>query len=79
MGQAGRWCLCFPLSMLCPRMKIVQRASEIALQCLQGWVNDVTLLRKQIAAVDRKLKQMRVCGRLPDDERRDQILDRHYR
>lgn len=46
---------------------------------LQGWVNDVTLLRKQIAAVDRRLKQSWVCGRLPDDERRDQILDRHYR
>lgn len=42
-------------------------------------MQDVTLLRKQIAAVDRRLKQMRVAERLPDDERREAILQRHYR
>lgn len=46
---------------------------------LKGWVNDVTLLRKQIAAVDRRLRQQAVVGRLRDDERRDAILDKHYR
>eukprot|EP00887_Chlorella_sp_A99_P000203 scaffold13.g203.t1 len=44
---------------------------------MQGWISDVTLLRKQIAAVDRRLRQMRVLERLPDDERRDAILAKH--
>lgn len=46
---------------------------------MDGWISDVTLLRKQIAAVDRKLTQMRVMERLPDDERRDAILAKHAR
>ena len=30
----------------------------------EGWLNDVTILRKQLAAVDRKLHQMRLMDRL---------------
>ncbi|GBF99207.1 hypothetical protein Rsub_12466 [Raphidocelis subcapitata] len=40
-----------------------------------GWAADVTLLRKQLAAVDRKLLQMRLIDRLDDDERLDALLD----
>lgn len=30
----------------------------------EGWLSDVTILRKQLAAVDRKLHQMRLADRL---------------
>ncbi len=30
----------------------------------EGWLSDVTILRKQLAAVDRKLHQMRLMDRL---------------
>ncbi|KAK9814374.1 hypothetical protein WJX72_004785 [[Myrmecia] bisecta] len=42
---------------------------------VEGWVSDVTILRKQLAAVDRKLHQMRLKDRLQDDERLDALLD----
>ncbi|KIZ06949.1 Coiled-coil domain-containing protein 77 [Monoraphidium neglectum] len=42
---------------------------------VDGWGADVTLLRKQLAAVDRKLTQMRLIDRLEDDERLDTLLD----
>lgn len=31
---------------------------------MEGWANDVTLLRRQAAAVDRRLHQMRLVDRL---------------
>ncbi|KAK9844770.1 hypothetical protein WJX74_006686 [Apatococcus lobatus] len=40
----------------------------------EGWDSDVTLLRRQMSAVDRKMHQMRLVGRLDDDERLDAIL-----
>ncbi|KAI8466961.1 MAG: hypothetical protein J3K34DRAFT_524115 [Monoraphidium minutum] len=40
-----------------------------------GWTADVSLLRKQLSAVDRKLTQMRLIDRLEDDERLDTLLD----
>ena len=33
-------------------------------QDAEGWASDVTLLRKQLLAVDRKLHQMRLMDRL---------------
>ncbi|KAK9784601.1 hypothetical protein WJX73_004449 [Symbiochloris irregularis] len=42
---------------------------------MEGWANDVSLLRRQAAAVHRKMHQMRIVDRLADDERRDNILD----
>lgn len=30
----------------------------------EGWLSDVTILRKQLAAIDRKLHQMRLMDRL---------------
>jgi hypothetical protein len=48
-------------------------------QEMEGWASDVGQLRKRIAAVDRRLKQMNLEQRLPDDERRDAILARHAR
>lgn len=40
----------------------------------EGFTNDVSLLRKQLAAVDRKLHQMRLLDRLDDDERLHSLL-----
>jgi coiled-coil domain-containing protein 77 len=40
----------------------------------EGFTNDVTLLRKQLTAVDRKLHQMRLQSRLKDDERLEAVL-----
>ena len=34
------------------------------MQDAEGWASDVTLLRKQLLAVDRKLHQMRLMDRL---------------
>lgn len=32
---------------------------------VEGWTNDITLLRKALEAIDRKLHQMRLSSRLP--------------
>lgn len=40
----------------------------------EGFTNDVSHLRKQLAAVDRKLHQMRLQARLEDDERLEALL-----
>jgi septal ring factor EnvC (AmiA/AmiB activator) len=40
----------------------------------EGFTNDVTLLRKQLKAVDRKLHQTRLQSRLHDDERLEVVL-----
>jgi hypothetical protein len=40
----------------------------------EGFTNDVSLLRKQLAAVDRKLHGMRLKSRLEDDERLEGLL-----
>ncbi|KAK3242884.1 hypothetical protein CYMTET_47438 [Cymbomonas tetramitiformis] len=42
---------------------------------LEGFTRDVTLLRKQLCAVDRKLHQLRLANRLEDDERLDALLE----
>lgn len=42
-------------------------------------MNDVSLLRKQVAAVDRRLKQMRISVCLSEKIKRDQILNWHFR
>ncbi len=36
---------------------------------------DISALRKQLAAIDRRLLQMRLVERLEDDERLDRLLD----
>ena len=41
---------------------------------LEGFTTDVSLLRKQLAAVDRKLHQMRLLERLQNDERLATLL-----
>ncbi|BDA49231.1 Coiled-coil domain-containing protein 77 [Coccomyxa sp. Obi] len=41
---------------------------------VEGWTNDITLLRKALEATDRKLHQMRLSSRLPDDERLDALM-----
>jgi hypothetical protein len=51
------------------RASEVRRAREA-----EGFTSDVTLLRQQLAAVDRKLHQMRLASRLADDERLDGLL-----
>lgn len=40
----------------------------------EGFTHDVSNLRKQLAAVDRKLHQMRLQARLEDDERLEALL-----
>lgn len=40
----------------------------------EGFTSDVTMLRQQLASVDRKLHQMRLQSRLEDDERLDGLL-----
>jgi hypothetical protein len=42
----------------------------------EGFTNDVSLLRKQLSAVDRKLHQMRLQSRLEDDERLHGLLQK---
>ena len=60
----------------CARLSEANRQLELrrALEA-DGWAADVALLRKQLAAVDRKLLQMRLIDRLDDDERLDALLD----
>lgn len=41
---------------------------------LEGFTNDITILRKQLAVVDRKLHQMRLVDRLECDERLEALL-----
>lgn len=41
---------------------------------MEGFTNDVSLLRKQLASVDRKLHQMRLLDRLEDDDRLHSVL-----
>lgn len=41
---------------------------------MEGFTNDVSLLRKQLASVDRKLHQMRLLDRLEDDDRLASVL-----
>ncbi|KAK9865785.1 hypothetical protein WJX84_006592 [Apatococcus fuscideae] len=63
------------------RQEKLERAQEAVRQLeirraldQEGWDSDVTLLRRQMSAVDRKMHQMRLVGRLDDDERLDAIL-----
>lgn len=42
----------------------------------EGFTNDISLLRKQLVAVDRKLHQMRLQSRLDDDERLHSLLQK---
>jgi coiled-coil domain-containing protein 77 len=41
----------------------------------EGGLADVSALRKQLSAIDRRLLQMRLMERLEDDERLDRLLD----
>eukprot|EP00899_Mesostigma_viride_P008061 jgi/Mesvir1/17256/Mv07665-RA.1 len=41
---------------------------------LEGFTNDITLLRKKLAVVDRRLHQMRLMDRLEDDDRLDALI-----
>jgi coiled-coil domain-containing protein 77 len=48
----------------CTKLKEANRSLEMRRQLdVDGWTADVTLLRKQLAAVDRKLLQMRLIDR----------------
>lgn len=55
--------------------KLKQAEQRRALES-EGFTNDVSLLRKQLAAVDRKLHQMRLQSRLEDDERLHSLLQK---
>ena len=41
---------------------------------LEGFVNEVSLLRKKLSVVDRRLHQMRLIERLGEDDRLDRML-----
>eukprot|EP01025_Chloroclados_australasicus_P041684 TRINITY_DN4434_c0_g1_i7.p1 TRINITY_DN4434_c0_g1~~TRINITY_DN4434_c0_g1_i7.p1 ORF type:complete len:407 (+),score=37.63 TRINITY_DN4434_c0_g1_i7:49-1269(+) len=41
---------------------------------LEGFTNDVTILRKQLAAIDRRLHQMRILDRLEDENKLEELL-----
>jgi predicted ATP-binding protein involved in virulence len=53
--------------------KLKQAEQRRALDA-EGFTNDVSLLRRQLSAVDRKLHQMRLQSRLEDDERLHTLL-----
>lgn len=55
--------------------KLKQAEHRRALEA-EGFTNDVSLLRKQLGAVDRKLHQMRLQSRLEDDERLHSMLQK---
>lgn len=55
--------------------KLKQAENRRALEA-EGFTNDVSLLRKQLGAVDRKLHQMRLQNRLQDDERLHSMLQK---
>lgn len=42
---------------------------------LEGFTSDASTLRKQLAAIDRRMHAMRLAERLEDDERLDALLD----
>lgn len=53
----------------CPRCAHVGRQLELRRQLdVDGWTADVTSLRKTLAAVDRKLLQMRLIDRWDEEE-----------
>lgn len=54
----------------------VKQAEHRRAMDAEGFTNDVSLLRKQLAAVDRKLHQMRLQSRLEDDERLHGLLQK---
>ena len=54
--------------------KDAKTAETRRLRDAEGFSNDVTRLRQQLTAVDRKLHQMRLQQRLPEDERLPQLL-----
>eukprot|EP01026_Neomeris_dumetosa_P029646 TRINITY_DN23995_c0_g1_i4.p1 TRINITY_DN23995_c0_g1~~TRINITY_DN23995_c0_g1_i4.p1 ORF type:complete len:295 (+),score=54.52 TRINITY_DN23995_c0_g1_i4:580-1464(+) len=41
---------------------------------LEGFTNDVSMLRKQLAAVNRRLHQMRILDRLEDEDKLEELL-----
>jgi len=41
---------------------------------VEGFVNEISLLRKKLSVVDRRLHQMRLIERLGDDDRLDRML-----
>ena len=43
-------------------------------QDVEGFVNDVSLLRKKVSVIDRRLHQMRLIERLGEDDRLDRML-----
>lgn len=60
----------------CARLVEDNRALEVRRsRDVEGYLNDISLLRKQLSAIDRKLLQMRLVERLDDDERLDRLLD----
>lgn len=54
----------------------VKQAEHRRAMDAEGFTNDVSLLRKQLTAVDRKLHQMRLQNRLEDDERLHGLLQK---
>lgn len=55
--------------------KLKQAENRRALEA-EGFTNDVSILRKQLNTVDRKLHQMRLQNRLQDDERLHSMLQK---
>lgn len=57
----------FPAAQLCTCLQAQEQVKQLEVRRAldaEGWLSDVTILRKQLAAVDRKLHQMRLMDRL---------------
>ncbi len=56
-----------PAEQLCTCLQAQEQVKQLEMRRAldaEGWLSDVTILRKQLAAVDRKLHQMRLMDRL---------------
>ena len=42
---------------------------------VEGYIADVSAMRKKVTATERRLHQMRLCNRLDDDEKLDALLE----
>lgn len=63
LSQRAAQCVCNACYHLQAQEQVKQLEIRRALDA-EGWLSDVTILRKQLAAVDRKLHQMRLMDRL---------------
>lgn len=73
----GRDGLVLPASHMEVTVRLIFCRGRRALD-MEGWSNDVGLLRKQLAAAERKMKEMKLIERLPGASQHPYLCHFHY-